>query len=174
MTGPATLRRMWADRRASAAAEMALVLPLLTVLLFGSIEIGNYFMNNHIVAKAVRDGARYASRLPMTSYPSCSPNSATVTKISNVVRTGTAGGDQTKARLNYWAETMGGSPTVTVTAACNTSGTYTGIYKDLTMGAPVVTVSATVPYPSLFGMFGLFSSQNFSLRATSRSAVMGV
>ena len=50
------------DSRGAAAAEMALVLPLLLVILFGSLELGNYFMNEHTLIKAVRDGARFAGR----------------------------------------------------------------------------------------------------------------
>ena len=46
------------DTRANAAVEMALVAPLLLAILFGSVELGNYFMNEHELIKAVRDGAR--------------------------------------------------------------------------------------------------------------------
>ena len=53
--------RLSSDRRGAAAAEMALVTPLLLVILFGAVELGNYFYNEHIVVKAVRDGARFAA-----------------------------------------------------------------------------------------------------------------
>ena len=43
----------------AAAAEMALVLPILIALMFGSFELGNYFLNQHVVTKAVRDGLRF-------------------------------------------------------------------------------------------------------------------
>lgn len=162
------------DRRGSAAAEMALVLPLLTILLFGSAELGNYFLNEHAVVKAVRDGARYASRLPMTDYPSCTPSSGADTRIRNVTRTGSTAGGANGNRLAYWQDVMGGTQTITVSAACDTSGTYTGIYDGLAMGVPVVTVSASVPYQSLFGIFGLFNNTTFHLNASSEAAVMGI
>ena len=38
-------RSLHIDRRASAGAEMALVLPLLLVLLLGSVELGNLFLS---------------------------------------------------------------------------------------------------------------------------------
>jgi hypothetical protein len=60
------------DCRGAAAAEMALVLPLLLIILFGSLELGNYFMNEHTLVKAVRDGARFAGRQTFTNYTSCS------------------------------------------------------------------------------------------------------
>ena len=53
-------RRLARDVHAAAAAELALVLPLLLIIMFGSFEIGNYFLNEHILVKAVRDGARVA------------------------------------------------------------------------------------------------------------------
>jgi Flp pilus assembly protein TadG len=168
------VRRIADDRRGSAAAEMGLVLPLLTILLFGTAELGNFFLNEHAVMKAVRDGARYASRLPMSDFPSCTPTSAAETRIRNVTRTGSIAGATAGNRLAYWEDTMGGSTTVIVTAVCDTSGTYTGIYEGLTMGVPVVTVQATVPYRSLFGFFGLFNSTTFNLNARSQAAVAGI
>jgi Flp pilus assembly protein TadG len=153
---------------------MALVLPLLTILLFGTAELGNFFLNEHAVMKAVRDGARYASRLPMSDFPSCTPTSAAEAKIRNVTRTGSISGTTAGNRLAYWEDTMGGSPTIVVTSTCDTSGTYTGIYEGLAMGVPVVTVQATVPYRSLFGIFGLFNNTTFNLNARSQAAVMGI
>lgn len=162
------------DRRGAAAAELALILPLLIVLLFGGAEMGNYFLNQHVVEKAVRDGARYASRLPMSDYAGCAPTAAAQTKIRNVTRTSSVAGGTNGARLAYWQEVMGGNQTVNVSVNCNTSGTYSGIYHDLAMGAPVVQVRATVPYPPLFGMFGLINNSSFNLNATSQAAVMGI
>jgi Flp pilus assembly protein TadG len=166
----ASLRR---DSGGTAAAEMALVAPLLTAILFGSVELGNYFMQEHVVAKAVRDGARYAARLPMTEYPACSPSTAAIAKIRNVTRTSSTAGGANGSRLKYWQDVMNGTQTITVAATCNTSGTYTGIYHDLAMGVPVVTVTAAVPYDSLFDVFGLFRRGAFKLNAKSQAAVMG-
>ena len=69
-------------RRAAAAAEMALVLPLLLTLMFGALEVGNYFMNEHTLLKAVRSGARFAARQNFTNYPDC-------TDVSDSVRDNT-------------------------------------------------------------------------------------
>ena len=56
------------DRSATAAVEMALVAPLLILLMFASVDAGNYFLSEHVVDKAVRDAARYAARLPFTDF----------------------------------------------------------------------------------------------------------
>ena len=164
------LARLASDRTGTAAAEMALSLPLLLILLFGAFELGYFFLSEHVVQKSVRDAARYASRLPMTSYPSCDPvtgvSAAAREDIQKLARTGHPEG--TVARLQGWtADTM-----TTVTMRCDTSGTYTGIYTDFPSGVPIVTVAAAVPYPSLFGTLGL-GSPSLTLNARSQSAVFG-
>ena len=55
---------------------MALVMPLLLILMMGSVELGNYFYNEHKLVKSVRDGARYAARQAFTNYASCSGSAA--------------------------------------------------------------------------------------------------
>src|SRR5215217_7313983 len=59
---PAMNAALGHDVRGSAAAEMALVLPLLLALMFGSLELGDYFLSEHVLLKGVRDGAVYAAR----------------------------------------------------------------------------------------------------------------
>lgn len=157
--------RLAFDRAGNAAAEMALSLPLLMVLLFGSFDLGFYFHSEHVATKAVRDAARYASRLGIGNYPGCTPTAAARTAIQRVARTGEP--DGTTPRLRGWTDdTM-----TNVTVACDTTNTYTGIYDDFPDGVPIVTVTAAVPYPSLFGVLGL--APTLTLNARSQSAVFG-
>ena len=88
------MRALLSDRDGSAAAEMALVLPLLLVLTFGPLELGNYFMNQHTLVKAVRDGARFAARQDFTNYTACSgsPGGTVVADTTNVVMNGLMSG----------------------------------------------------------------------------------
>jgi Flp pilus assembly protein TadG len=157
------------DRSGSAAAEMALVLPILLVLLFGSIELGYYFMSEHVVDKAVRDASRYAARLPLADYPSCTSVDPTAEQqIQRLARTGEP--DGTTSRLAGWTDdTM-----TTVSISCPGTGTYAnaGIYTDFPNGAPVVTVTAAVPYSTLFGILGLGAS-TLTLNASQQAAVIG-
>ena len=44
------------NENGAAGAEMALIVPLLVTLMFGSFEMGHFFWNEHKVVKAVRDG----------------------------------------------------------------------------------------------------------------------
>ncbi|WP_309601516.1 TadE/TadG family type IV pilus assembly protein [Sphingomonas sp.] len=160
--------RLAADRDGTAAAEMALVLPLLLALLFGTFELGNYFLAEHVVQKGVRDAARYAARLPMVNYPSCVPTSAATAQIQRVARTGRPDSGGASQRLEGWtADTM-----TTVTLTCTATGTYTGIYTQFPTGVTVVEVKATVPYPSLLGTMGI-GTPSLTLGAASQSAVYG-
>ena len=168
------LRSIALSCAASAAVEMALVAPMLITLMFGSFELGNYFLDDHVVTKAVRDGARFAARQSFTYYSSCSgsPSDPALTQIKNVVRTGQIA-DGGAARLPGWTS----ASTITVTISCNITGNggsaFSGIYTGMTSGAPVVTISADVPYTSLFNSLG-FSSTSLRLRGSSQAAVMGI
>ena len=165
------LRRLVRDVRAAAAAELALVMPLLLLLMTGAIELGNYFYNEHILVKAVRDGARYAARQDFSNYDACSGSvvEPIFTNTRNLVGTGVlAGGSD---RMMNW-----GAATFTMTMSCTTTAggqTMTGIYRGRASGAPRVMVDASVPYPSFFGVLGLTDS-SLRLRATEEAAVMGL
>lgn len=54
------LRLFLSDRRAASAAEFALVLPLLLLLLFGIIDMGRFFFKLNESEKATQIGARMA------------------------------------------------------------------------------------------------------------------
>ena len=58
MTGVVTLLRR--STRGSSAAEFALVLPLLIVMLFGIIDVGRYMWTLNRAEKAAQMGVRYA------------------------------------------------------------------------------------------------------------------
>lgn len=162
--------RLLKSNHAAAAAEMALVTPFLIILMFGSFELGNYFLSEHVVAKAVRDGARYASRQSFTNFtcPS-SVNSSVVTNTQNVTRTGQVAGGGS-ARLAGWTV----ATTVSVTMSCTaiTGGNYSGIYKGMS-NVPKVKVSAIVPYRSLFYVLG-FTRSSPQLVSESEATVQGI
>jgi Flp pilus assembly protein TadG len=156
-------------RKGAAAAEMAMVTPLLLLILFSCVELGRYFHNEHLVVKAVRDGARFAARHDFSSFDACSgsPTGDIVADTQNLVRTGLRTGGS--AQLPDW-----GAATITVTTTCSTAAagqSMTGIYTGRASGAPIVTVTAVVPYSPLFGstVFG-----SLTLAATQQAAVTGI
>jgi len=163
------MRAVLSDRGGSAAAEMALVLPLLLVLTFGPLELGNYFMNQHTLVKAVRDGARFAARQNFTNYTSCSGDvgEPALTNTKNVVMSGLMGGGGSIITPNIQADD------IDVTTRCATvvgGQTMAGIYG--TNPAQIVTVSATVNYRSVLSVAG-FSGIGLTLNAASEAAVTG-
>lgn len=173
------LRSLWANRDATAAVEMALVLPLLMVLMFGSFETGRYFLDEHVVVKAVRDGARYASRQGFSNYtcPGATASTTAVDRTRNIVRFGKVTPvDTDLPRLPYWQALSDGQPSVQVIVTCPTSLDGTEAHGGLYAGqanVPVVRVLAVVEYQSLFGMLG-FGGGILNVTAESQAAVMGI
>jgi hypothetical protein len=170
-------RTFFADRTGAAAAEMALVAPLLIALLFGSVETGNYFMTEHAVAKSVRDGARYASRLPLAANYTC-PSSVNIPgPIRNVTKTGSFDGTATgRFPAKFWDKTkcnpkdLSDTEPVNVTVRCVPKASYSGVWAGLGTDIPVVTVSADVSYTPLFG----FSAGGLCMHASSEAPVSGL
>ena len=169
MIGPMHL--LVRDTRGSAAAEMAFVLPLLLMIMFGSAELGNYFMNEHSLVKAVRDGARFAARQDFGNYTSCSgtPAGSVQADTRNVVMRGYLSGG-TIITPNIQAAN------VSVTTSCVTTAsgqTMSGIYLGRAGGAQIVTVTANVTYRPLFAAYG-FRGVGIQLNASSQAAVAGI
>jgi Flp pilus assembly protein TadG len=165
------------DRRGAAAAEMALVTPLLLTILIGSVELGSYFYNEHILTKAVRDGARYAARQAFTNYSACSgePTGTVVAETRALVRTSLlAGGSDRFADIDDTDITLSMDCSATADPISGSAENMTGIYKDLSSGAPIVIVSATVPYTPVIGAPFGFSGVGINLRAEQQAAVMGI
>ena len=163
--------RLKRDRRGVASVEMALMTPIVFALMFTTFEGGNYLWTEHKVIKGVRQGARYAARLPFTSYDcsSTAPMGTTdipLDNIKNVVRTGIPSG-QAFPKVKGWTNTD-----ITITVSCD-STTQTGLYETVTGGAPRVTVSTVVAYPALLGLLG-FDTTNVKVRAQAQAAVAGV
>ena len=158
------------DRRGAAAAEMALVLPLLLLMLFSSLEIGNYFMNEHTLVKAARNGARFASRQSFTNYPDCATVSTAARDATrNVVMRGYLSGG-TIITPNIQADD------IDVETRCATAAggeTMSGIYNGRATGAQVVIVTARVEYFPILSVLG-FTGIGLHLNASSEAAVAGL
>ena len=124
------------DRKATAAAEFALALPMMLALMFGGFEAGHFFWTEHKLVKAVRDGARYASRLPVDSLCNGATEimSADVeSSIQNMTATGMLAGGAPK--VPGWSANE-----VVVTVGCQ-DFVATGIFTDLGAAGPMITVS---------------------------------
>jgi Flp pilus assembly protein TadG len=169
---------------------MALVTPLLLALLFGSVELGNFFLSEHALAKQVRDGARFAARLPLKDTYNCSADPTTVfadadasTQIVNVTETGAVSGTGfPRWTPAYWNRTCGTeTATVTVTIRCvpkadidTEDNGFTGLYTALDGDIPVAKVAGRVRYQSVLSALGFTGATNICLRADSEAAVQGI
>lgn len=176
-------RALLRNTSATAAAELALVAPVLIILMFGSVELGNYMLVQHAVTKQVRDGARYASRLTFADDYSCAagsdlsgvfedPDAAEDT--INVTKTGSVDGSATgRFGDGFWTSCAGAAAPVSVSVRCVDKADYGGIYSSLDGQIPVVAVNADVSYPSLFGALG-FNTSGLCIHAQSESAAYGL
>lgn len=169
-----SLAALLGDRRGAAAAEMALVIPLLLGIMFGSVEIGNYFYNEHKLVKSVRDGARFAARQKLLlSVCSGAPPQTVIDDTKLMVRKGTLDSTANDLLPNWAAATA----TFTMTMSCQTTvGAYTvaGIYTNVAAGAPTVSLNVQLPYRPVLGMPYGFSGKGLALNASQTAAVSGL
>ena len=141
---------MMRDERGSSAAEFALILPLLTLLLFGFYEAGRIYWNYNIVQSSARDAARYAARMPMTCDSGgvgAFTDASDETEIKNLTRTGTLAGTGDPLVAGW---TNNATVTVSITCVDNAGGAMGGRYTGFTK-IPTVSISAAAPYGALFG-----------------------
>ena len=165
--------RLWKARGGIAAVEFVLILPLLALMLFGTIEVGRLLFDFHAASKSVRDATRYLTRINATALgltcPACPPDTecpgivnnaaAEVTNAKNLALRGTI--DASKPYLlGYWTD----ANSVSVTASCiGNGGTYQGFYRGVT-SIPNITVSATVPIPLMNGwLLGMGNTLTFTV-----------
>ena len=170
-------RNILREQTGTAASEMALVVPLLLVIMMGSLELGNYFLSEHAITKQVRDGARFASRLPLETNYTCpgTVGSTAATKIANVTKTGTVSGSgELRFSATNWADQCAAtSPALQVSLRCVDKTLYGGVYQGLASDIPVVKVAAAIKYNSVLNSIG-FDSTSLCLRAESEAPVVGL
>lgn len=106
-------RRMATRRRAAAAVEFALCVPILLTVVFAVIEFSRMLQLQHIVRQAAFEGARTGMTLDATTATA----QAQVTKILGMVRVSNATVTITPNPLTY--ASTGVSVTVSVPAAGN-------------------------------------------------------
>lgn len=165
------------DESGAAAAEMALMLPLLTIIMFGGMEMSGFFWSEHQVIKSVRAGARFAARQDFENFACDAADVGDRTEaVRNLVRTGTTDGSGAPI-VRTWTAAEDG---ITIAVTCDTESSYStgGIYSDQSgTGTPnvesarYVEISVEIPYPSLFEDLGYLNG--YSITATAQSPVTG-
>ena len=67
-----TVGRRCADYRGQSLVELALILPLLTLLLFGTVDLGRVFFYQARLTNAVKEGAFYGAYTPYNAVTNTS------------------------------------------------------------------------------------------------------
>ncbi len=160
------LRRLWRARGGIAAVEFVMILPLLALMLFGTIEVGRMLFDYQAASKSVRDATRYLTRIDAGSLSLVCPGAtidntaAKVIEAKNLALRGTI--DTTEPfLLSYWTDPN----SINVTASCidNSGATYQGFYAGVVL-IPNITVTATVPMPLMNGwLLGLGDTLSFTI-----------
>lgn len=169
------------NERGAAATEMALLVPLLLTLIFGGFEAGHFVWTQHKLAEAVRDGARFAARLPIDEL--CNKDVSNISddakdQIILLTRTGQLSDPDSRPKVPGWPVSK-----VEVELDCKPDMTLsTGIYADLgsdsdgnPLRGPIVGVTANkVAYPSVLHGLGFDFLAGIELSATSYAPVIGL
>lgn len=143
------LGKFWRATDGGAAAEFALVLPLLLILLFAGLEIGRALHDYHTVSKSVRDAGRYAARWPGTcpdvgEYALTPTVEAETRHLALTGRIDEPNGDDDYL-LSQWRDT----DTVTVRLICSEIGDWSGLYAGEAY-MRTVRVTAEAPFEFLY------------------------
>lgn len=153
------------NQNGAAAAEMAMILPIVLALIVTTFEGSYYLLCEHRAIKGVRDAARYAARLDRSFY-TCPGGTFTgsTAAIQNLARTGQLSGGT--AKVPGW---VNGDVTVAVTCSSGIGGIYTSTGGN----APKVSVSTRLNYPSIMGAMG-FTQATIQIGAAAQSPVIGI
>ena len=153
-------KRISRARGGTCSVEFVLILPLLALMLFGTIEIGRLLFDFHAASKTVRDATRYLTRIDAAALglacPAVTVNNAAaeVTNAKNLALTGSIKDPglpgSTPYLLGYWTD----ANSISVTVSCEDNSAdpkpYQGFYAAADW-VPSITVSATVPIPLMNG-----------------------
>jgi Flp pilus assembly protein TadG len=137
------------NRRGSAAVECAIVAPLLTLLVLGVIDVGQYANVYQKVSDASRAGARYAARYETQS------TSAVVSAVRNYLEDVTAGP----------SSTLASTAQITVTDAAG-NAVPSGNLQKYTTGAPL-KVTVQVQYDPVRWINGIKGLDGMNVSSTS-------
>lgn len=153
-----TMARLRHDRHGTAIVETAIILPVVVLLLFGLMEVGHALQQQHVLAKSVRDAARYLARVPLACPAGGDPNWATArTAAQHLAATGQLSGGS--PLVQGWTE-------ASFTVADPVCETWSG------RAVQKITVSADVPYQDL-GLRGVLGLGPMRLAAAHQQLHIG-
>ncbi len=124
------------DEHGQAIIELALVLPMVVLLVFGALDVGRMFNAQIVITEAAREGARIAAVECALGTTNCA------TDVNTRVQSALTGLDLTKSNviLSPGPYTSGGAVTVQVNY---TIGFITPLIGALIPGSPFTLTGAT-------------------------------
>lgn len=168
----AWIRRLCGACAGTAAVEFVLVLPILALLLFGTIDLGRLLADYQTASQGIRDAARYLSRAdPAVLDIDCAGGgiddaSAPALAAMNLAMTGTIDGSGAYV-LGYWTDTSTlAAAGISVSVACedNSGAVYAGLYSTLP-AVPSLYMRAVLSFPLLNGwLLGRGGTLSFTVR----------
>lgn len=156
MSMRASSNSLAADRRGTSAVEFALVMPMLLAMVLGVTEIGRLVAQADAVEKSLRSAAVFAARseLPL--------DSATITTIENLVRTGTPDGTG-DALVPGWDES--GADVIVEPRTVSVDG------EDV----DVIRLTAVVPFvPLMPGLLHIVGLDDLTIRTSHDQTYIGI
>ncbi len=156
-------KRLGRESEGIASVEFVLVLPVLVLMLFGTIEFGRFLVDYQLANKSVRDSIRYLSRVRDDAiaakcpgggqlWPSTEAVPTVITNAVNLAMTGSiadpAGpGDYL---LGYWIDPKTTIRVWVPPCTNNLANQFSGAFQG-TEYIPQLTMEAKVSFPSGFG-----------------------
>ncbi len=123
------MRRCWRRRRGAAAVELALLLPILTLLFVFAVDFARLYYHYTIVTNCARNGALYASDPTVAVYsPYADYTAAALADASNL-------SPKPTVTRSYSAD--GSSVQVTVAYSFTTISNYPGLSNPINLSRTV-------------------------------------
>ncbi len=144
-----------------------MLLPVLVLFLFGTIEIGRVLHDYHVVVKGIRDGTRYLARVAV-DCPNPPPSVGSIVNVpinhEQRAKNLTMAGSISPSLPGDYLLAAWGDPgtTLTVTVDCNDPATLEGIYSGNPV-VPSVTMTAVVKFDFIGSLPILPSTIDFTV-----------
>ncbi len=178
-----TAERLRRRRDGIASVELAIVLPVLVLMLFGAIEFGRLLVDYQLVNKSARDAIRYLSRVHDAGITDFCDDTfgvggllatADATKPAGkavyLAMTGSieAPGGSGDYLLGYWTK----PETIEIRVNCNPKGIFSGAFQYNEEYIPELTMTVDVNFPSGFGWLLPFLD-DFSIQVAHNEVYIG-
>ncbi len=143
--------------RGHVLVEFALISPILVTLLFAAVQFGYAFYTYNNLAKAVSDGARFAS---MRTYygactTTCTSDAAYVTAVQNVILYGNPSPTGTPNPIVH--SLAANNISITVSAPSGVPTTVTVAITNYSMALPLSTITLTNKPAAIFPYIGRYA-----------------